>query len=121
MVSDPPVLPRDLLARILVGASRLDSIAVGGQALNIWGDYYYTAAPRDLEPFQHFVSKDIDFFGTARAASDLAEHLQATSLVMPERADALTPNTAVISIEVDRQVYAIDFLHQVAAPMEPDR
>lgn len=110
-------MPQDLLVRILIGAEKLDSVIVGGQALNIWGERYYERAQTDLEAFRPFVSKDIDFLGTAAEARSLADFLKG-ELRIPGGEDFVTPNTAAVSVELGGETYLIDFLY-AAAGLKP--
>ncbi|WP_374764696.1 hypothetical protein [Yunchengibacter salinarum] len=104
---------RDLLVQILIGAEALDSIVVGGQALNIWGEHYFEKASSELRPFTPFQSKDIDFLGDVEAAKKLALMLEG-DLNIPSSADPVTPSSALINVEVQGRHYCIDFLYSLA-------
>lgn len=106
-------MPRDLLARILISAETLDSIIVGGQALNIWGEHYFERARDELQAFTPFQSKDIDFFGDAGEAAALARMLEG-DLNLPSIDDVATPSSAMIDIKVGERHYVVDFLRAVA-------
>lgn len=106
-------MPPDLLARILINAESLDSIIVGGQALNIWGEHYFERAKNELQAFTPFQSKDIDFFGDKNEAAALAEMLGG-SLNIPSPEDFVTPSSALIDIKVGERHYVVDFLRAVA-------
>ncbi len=106
-------LPSDLLARVLICAETLNSIIVGGQALNIWGEHYLNRATEELRPFTPFQSKDIDFFGTAEDAAELARLLDA-GFRTPTLEDVATPSSALIEVQLQGQRYLIDFLRSVA-------
>lgn len=106
-------LPIDLLIRILIHAEELDSIVVGGQALNIWGERYFDRARDELAAFTPFQSKDIDFFGDVHDAEKLA-HMLEGNLKLPSRDNFVTPSTAMIDIKVQNQHHVVDFLHAVA-------
>lgn len=106
-------MPQDLLARILISAETLDSIIVGGQALNIWGEHYFERARDELQEFTPFQSKDIDFFGDAGEAAALARMLEG-DLNLPSIDDVATPSSAMIDIKVGERHYVVDFLRAVA-------
>jgi hypothetical protein len=106
-------LPPDLLAQVLVCAETLNSIIVGGQALNIWGEHYFDRASEELRPFTPFQSKDIDFFGTAGDAAELARMLDA-EFRTPSLDNVATPSSALIEIRLQGRLYFIDFLRSVA-------
>lgn len=106
-------MPADLLARILISAESLDSIIVGGQALNIWGEHYFERARDELQEFTPFQSKDIDFFGDAEEAAALAQMLGG-ELNIPTLDDVVTPSSAMIDIMLGERHYVVDFLRAVA-------
>lgn len=109
----PEEIPQDLLVQILIGAESLDSIVVGGQALNMWGEHFFHKAQGELRAYAPFQSKDIDFFGDATVAAELARILEA-DLMIPSRDDVVTPNSAAIRVGLRGKHYIIDFLHSVA-------
>lgn len=109
----PGAMPSDLLARILINAESLDSIIVGGQALNIWGEHYFERAQTELQAFTPFQSKDIDFFGDRKEAAALAKMLDG-NLNIPSLEDVATPSSAMIDIKVGERHYVVDFLRSVA-------
>jgi hypothetical protein len=106
-------MPADLLARILINAETLDSIIVGGQALNIWGEHYFERAQNELRAFTPFQSKDIDFFGDREEAVALAKMLDG-NLNIPSLEDVVTPSSAMIDFKVGDRHYVVDFLRAVA-------
>ena len=105
-------LPPSVLVEILLAAERIDSIVVGGQALNIWGEHFYSRAHEDLAGFAPFTSKDIDFFGNAAAARTLADRLKA-HVQVPDPFHIGTPNSAIVKVVVDGQTYVVDFIDHV--------
>lgn len=109
----PGAIPQDLLVRILISAESLDSIVVGGQALNMWGEHFFPKVQDELRAYAPFQSKDIDFFGDVKAAAELARMLEA-DLMIPSRDDVVTPNSAAIDVKLRGKHYTIDFLHSVA-------
>lgn len=110
---DSGAMPPDLLARILINAESLDSIIVGGQALNIWGEHYFDRAQDELRAFTPFQSKDIDFFGDKEEAEALALMLGG-DLNLPSLEDVATPSSAMIDIKLGERHYVVDFLRAVA-------
>lgn len=109
------MLPPDLLERVLIQAEKLDSIVVGGQALNFWAEHYIDRGVAELEQNGPFQSKDIDFLGTADDARQLAAYFD-SELQIPSKDDTVTPNSALVVIEAAGQKYVIDFLHSVLGP-----
>ena len=106
-------MPPDLLVRILINAEALDTIVVGGQALNLWGEHYFNRAADELRNHTPFQSKDIDFHGNAGAAAELAR-LLGGDLRIPSRDDMVTPNSAAVDVRLRGRDYTIDFLRSVA-------
>lgn len=106
-------IPPNLLVEILIHAEKLDTIIVGGQALNIWGEHYFDVAQAELSAYAPFQSKDIDFYGDQQAAKDLAVKLNGTMYV-PDSADTTTASSAAVTIEIDGVIYQVDFLRAVA-------
>ncbi|HSV29112.1 MAG TPA: hypothetical protein VLL76_06120 [Candidatus Omnitrophota bacterium] len=97
----------DVIA-ILVAAQGIEATVVGGQAINFWGEYFRDRAKEDLAQFAPFTSKDIDYFGLAAAAQQLADKLGGKA-VFPEPEDH-TPNSAIVQAEINGRQAKIDFL-----------
>ena len=83
---------------------------VGGQALNLWAEYYARSVP-ELHVFRPFTSKDIDYFGQKEVAIKLANALNG-KLRLPDINDA-TFQTAAVEAEVNGVHVEIDFLNHV--------
>lgn len=96
------------IAKILEGDER--AFVVGGQALNLWAEYYAPNAAELLE-FRPYTSKDIDYFGQKEVAKKLAEGLGGTVKV-PDAND-MTFQTALVEATIGGIEIGIDFLSQV--------
>lgn len=96
------------IAKILQGDER--AFVVGGQALNLWAEYYAPRAAELLE-FRPYTSKDIDYFGQKDVAAKLAEGLGGT-LKVPDTGNT-TFQTALVEATVDGIEIGIDFLSHV--------
>lgn len=82
---------------------------VGGQALNLWAEYYASAP--ELALYGPYTSKDIDYFGQREAARKLARQLNGR-LRIP-RMDDDTPETAQVVATINGAEIQIDFLGHV--------
>jgi hypothetical protein len=82
---------------------------IGGQALNLWAEYY--SAADELAQYRPYTSKDIDYFGYRDAAQKLADALGGH--VLEPTMDDQTPQTAIVEAEVQGQLLRIDFLGNV--------
>jgi hypothetical protein len=71
---------------------------VGGQALNLWAEYYARNTD-ELELYRPYTSKDLDYFGLQAAARKMATELKG-KLLIPDMDDA-TFESAVVEAEVD--------------------
>lgn len=83
---------------------------MGGQALNIWAERYYSSA-EDLAAFGPYTTKDIDYFGHRQAADKLAAAIGGRVRVPPIDNDS--PESAVIEAEIDGLEIRIDFLTHI--------
>ncbi|MEO9130463.1 MAG: hypothetical protein ABI240_04575 [Sphingomonas sp.] len=83
---------------------------VGGQALNLWAEYYAETTP-ELEAYRPFTSKDIDYFGQRNVAEKLAKGLGG-SVRVPNMDDA-TFQTAIVDAKISGIDVSIDFLAHV--------
>jgi hypothetical protein len=91
-------------------------VLVGGQALHVWAETYRDSAPELRD--QVFTSKDVDFFGDARVAAEVAQALGG-DLHAPSGDDA-TPNAAIVSFtDGAGHRREIDFLHSLAGVEVP--
>jgi hypothetical protein len=107
------------LDEILVAAENLEAGIVGGQALNIWAELLFDRAPDELEPYAPYTSKDIDYFGTARVAAELASILDG-EVSFPDPDHVSSPNSAIVSYQRDGKRIVIDFLAVLAGLTESD-
>lgn len=103
----PPQAVLDI-ARILSDDER--AFVVGGQALNLWAEYYSEGATELLE-FRPYTSKDIDYFGQRAVAEKLAAGLGG-SIDVPSPDDT-TFQTAIVHATVQGIDIDIDFLSHV--------
>ena len=84
------------------------AVLVGGQALNIWAEYYALEDP-DIKALEPFFSADIDFIGTREDAEHVNRSLGGT-VVIPDM-DTHTTMTAKINKKTkDGEDLQIDFL-----------
>lgn len=108
-----PAIDPDVLLEILIHAEKIDAVVVGGQALNVWAEFFSEAAGNELSKFAPYQSKDIDFLGDRDAARHLASLLKGKER-FPDRDDFVTPNSAIVEFERGGTQYVIDFLGKVA-------
>mgnify|MGYP001336627341 CR=1 FL=1 len=87
------------------------TFVIGGQATNLWAWFYQDRVP-ELSSDSELTSKDIDYFGTKKAAESLALALGG-KVYFPNANDMNTPNTAVVVAEVNGKKLQIDFMHGV--------
>ncbi|ANT54465.1 MULTISPECIES: hypothetical protein [Mesorhizobium] len=87
------------------------TFVIGGQATNLWAWFYQDRTP-ELSSSSELTSKDIDYFGTKKAAESLAQALGG-KVYLPNADDMNTPNTAVVVAEVNGKKLQIDFMHGV--------
>lgn len=107
-------LPREVPAEVVRHASPSGgAFLIGGQALNFWAERYSEIAP-ELNEYGPFVTKDVDFFGTADAARELAHSLGGT--IRLPTADNHTPQSAIVTADVLGHRVEIDFLWNVMGP-----
>lgn len=96
------------IAKVLQGDER--AFVVGGQALNLWAEYYALRATELLE-LRPYTSKDIDYFGQKDVAAKLAAGLGDT-LKVPDANDT-TFQTALVEATIEGVEIGIDFLSHV--------
>ena len=97
------------LARLLEGKA---VTLVGGQALNLWAEFFFDHAPEVLTAYAPFTSKDIDYLGLENAARALAE--AAGGKVITPNDDDLGPNVAIVWLPLNGRWIRIDFLTSLA-------
>lgn len=86
------------------------AFVVGGQALNIWAEYY-SSRTNELSEFAPYTSKDIDYFGPQEAAKKMATALGG-KVAFPPIGDS-TPSTAIVTVLIDGREILIDFISHV--------
>jgi hypothetical protein len=97
-------------------------VLVGGQALNFWAESLGIATADTAAPYGPAVSDDIDFLGPARAAIALGEAV-AGKVKIAGMDDANSPNTALVTLDIDGERHLIDFLGDMKgfSPRELER
>tara|TARA_R110002074_G_C12455639_1_gene658955 strand:+ start:436 stop:1215 length:780 start_codon:yes stop_codon:yes gene_type:complete len=106
----PPHLSPDELAKILQSIESSDAVLIGGQAVNVWAFHYLPKIP-ELQKLGPFTSKDIDFYGSAKAAQELAKKIGGTVFI-PD-IDDNTPNSAQVVANMSNREVCIDFMANV--------
>ena len=107
----PPHLTEAEILRILAAVEEFDPIVVGGQAVNLWVQYYRAKRPGFLESQGAFTSKDLDFYRSAQAAEALAEALGGQVLVPGP--DEATASAALVVGVLNGRTIQIDFMASV--------
>jgi hypothetical protein len=98
----------DVLA-VLQRVPELKSIVlVGGQALNYWAERLGIVDPEAPGPYGPALSDDIDFLGSARDALIFGE--ATGGAVAIAGMDDHSPNTALVTLDIDGETHLIDFL-----------
>jgi len=104
--------PRFGAAEVIQIASKLTvddgAFVIGGQATNLWAWYYRDVDPA-LRQDQPLTSRDIDYFGSFKAAESLAAALGGRA-VRATLDDMNTPNSAIVLATVNGKPLRIDFL-----------
>lgn len=104
-----PLSYRDF-KKILTKLTGAEIVLVGGQALNIWAEYYLPGC-QELAATGPYVSKDIDFCAAPAAVIDCANRLSLEP-ILPKDFEP-TPNTgAVIFLDEEGEERQIDFLER---------
>ena len=95
------------------------AVLVGGQALAVWAQVFDVLAFSDIGPE---VTRDIDFLGSAQAASELANALRPMGWRMWKPSlDDVTPQTAKLSKRIEGEgIKQIDFLGSVVGLQTED-
>lgn len=84
-------------------------VLVGGQALNFWAERLNLSTADGSGRFGAALSDDIDFLGSASAALSLGEATQG-EVAIAGMDDAASPNTALVTLDLDGEKHHIDFL-----------
>lgn len=102
--------PRAVIDIVAILADDQRAFVVGGQALNLWAEYYSERAAELLE-FRPYTSKDIDYFGQRAVAEKLAEGLGGT--IQVPSPNNTTFQTAIVHATINGIDIDIDFLSHV--------
>ncbi len=84
-------------------------VLVGGQALNFWAEALGIADENSQGPYGPAVSGDIDFLGSPAAALAFGE-AAGGKVKIAGMDDAHSPNTALITLDIEGEEHLIDFL-----------
>lgn len=84
-------------------------VLVGGQALNFWAEALGIANENSNGPYGPAVSGDIDFLGSPAAALAFGE-AAGGKVKIAGMDDAHSPNTALVTLDIEGEEHAIDFL-----------
>lgn len=84
-------------------------VLVGGQALNFWAEALDIAGENSQEPYGPALSGDIDFLGPPAAALSFGE-ATGGRVKIPGFDDANSPNTGLVTLDLDGEEHLIDFL-----------
>jgi hypothetical protein len=108
--------PDDLASLLsILQTAGLDSVVVGGQAVNFWA-YQYHQTSEEWSQLLPFASEDLDFFGGKMEAIACAEALQSNAIrtqVSLNTDFEPTPNAGVVLAQYRGQTLRIDFLASV--------
>jgi hypothetical protein len=104
-------LSAEQVLEILEIVQEQDAILIGGQAVNLWAEWY-SATDAALEVWRPYTSKDVDFYQNHGAATRLANILNGTMHV-PKSMDDATPNAATVVGSLGDKHVEIDFLKRV--------
>lgn len=105
-----PHMTEEEVLHLIDIVEEFDPVVVGGQAVNIWVQYFRSSNPNFLGD-RAFTSKDIDFYRNQMAAERLADELGGQVLV-PQPGDA-TPNAAVVVGKLGGRTVTVDFMATV--------
>lgn len=84
-------------------------VLVGGQALNFWAEALGIASADSEGPYGPAVSGDIDFLGSPTTALAFGE-ATGGKVKIAGMDDAHSPNTALVTLDIDGEGHLIDFL-----------
>ena len=93
-----------------IDSEELDLILVGGQAINLWANYYADRVPA-LTEYLPFSSADLDFYGGKLDAIACQKILGGT--INLNRDFEPSPNTGVLIVPTEIQPLRVDFLGSV--------
>lgn len=109
-LNEAPLPPEAVIDIASILGEDQDTFIVGGQALNIWAEYYAGSA-NELNAYRPFTSKDIDYFGYRAAAERLAARIGGEA-IFPDP-DNTTFQTAIVRGVIGGVEVEIDFLSHV--------
>jgi hypothetical protein len=95
---------------VTLQAVGLNTIVVGGQAVNLWAYQYQSQCP-NLQKFLPFASEDLDFYGGKVEAIACKDALQGR-VTLNKDFDP-SPNSGVVIVNRQDSVLRIDFLATV--------
>lgn len=107
MIKKSPEEIQSILSKI---PTDLETILVGGQAINLWATAYLDRIP-ELQNYLPFSSEDLDFIGGKVEAVEFQEHLGG-DLSFPQNFSP-SPNTAVLTTKIGQENLRVDFLSNV--------
>lgn len=99
--------PREIQSFLSKIPTELETILVGGHAINLWATAYLEKIP-ELQNYLPFSSEDLDFIGGKVEAVEFQEKLGGI-LNFPESFSP-SPNTAILTTKIEDDVLRIDFL-----------
>jgi hypothetical protein len=88
----------------------LEVVVVGGQAVNLWANFYRERVPQ-LEEYLPFASEDLDFYGGRLEA--LACHQVLGGQIFLNQDFDPSPNAGIVTVNYQSQKLRIDFLASV--------
>lgn len=106
----PPHLTEDEVLRLIEIVEDLDPVIVGGQALNLWVQYYRAEEPGFLGD-RPYTSKDLDFYRNQEAAERLADALAGKVLIPGP--DDMGPSAALVVGKLGGRKLEIDFMSTI--------
>lgn len=111
LVDPNPHLTDDQVRRLIEIVEEEEPVIIGGQALNLWAQYFEARGHPEFSPEAPLTSKDLDFYRNKEAAERLAEELNG-EVLLPTLDDA-TPNAAVVLGRLDGRLIEVDFMAAV--------
>lgn len=88
----------------------LDTVVVGGQAVNLWAYQYYQNS-QQLEQYLPFASEDLDFYG-GKIEAVICQKTLGGKVILNQDFDP-SPNAGIVLVEHQNKTLRIDFLASV--------